>query len=67
MKIIDFGFSKFFNENEKLFEACGTPNYVGNLLCTTQVLIGPAPDVLVGNGYDQKADVWSVGIIFHLL
>lgn len=29
IKIIDFGFAKFVKDGHKLYETCGTPNYVG--------------------------------------
>ena len=31
IKIIDFGFSKLIQPGQVLREACGTPNYVGNI------------------------------------
>ena len=30
VKIIDFGFAKLMNDDVRLSETCGTPNYVGN-------------------------------------
>jgi len=54
VKIIDFGFAQFVTPGVTLKETCGTPNYV-------------APDVLKGNGYDKRADVWSLGIIMFLM
>jgi len=54
VKIIDFGFAQFVTPGVVLKETCGTPNYV-------------APDVLKGNGYDKRADVWSLGIIMFLM
>jgi len=54
VKIIDFGFAQFVTPGVILKETCGTPNYV-------------APDVLKGNGYDKRADVWSLGIIMFLM
>ena len=50
IKIIDFGFSKNFNEN-KMFEKVGTIYYM-------------SPEILQGF-YDELCDVWSCGIILY--
>ncbi|CEM13189.1 unnamed protein product [Vitrella brassicaformis CCMP3155] len=54
IKITDFGLSTLLNPSEKLRQPCGTLAYV-------------APEVLTLEGYDQKADVWSIGVIMYLL
>lgn len=53
LKMIDFGLSKHFAVGEVLHEAVGTPYTV-------------APEVIRG-GYDEKCDVWAVGVITFLL
>jgi calcium-dependent protein kinase len=53
VKLIDFGLSQHFNEDEKLSRAVGTPYYV-------------APEVLNGC-YDEKCDVWSIGVITYMV
>ena len=53
IKVIDFGLSKKFEENKKLSTILGTPYYM-------------APEVLKGC-YNQKCDVWSIGIITYAL
>jgi serine/threonine protein kinase len=56
VKIADFGLSTFGPQNprDKLFEKCGTPCYV-------------APEILKGEGYTTKCDIFSVGSIFFNL
>jgi len=54
IKIADFGLSKFAYEGERLHTACGTPGYV-------------APEVLMLEGYGNKVDLWSVGVISYIL
>jgi serine/threonine protein kinase len=56
LKITDFGVARFFNEQQGLMNTqCGTPFF-------------QAPEVLQGQPYDEKADLWSVGIIlFQML
>jgi len=54
VKIGDFGLSKLVHPNEVMTQPCGSPQYV-------------APEVLSGGGYGKEADMWSVGIILHLV
>lgn len=51
MKLADFGTSKYFSK--KMHNIKGTPYYI-------------APEILNGN-YDEKCDVWSLGVIFYVL
>jgi len=54
VKIADFGFAKKVYEENSLTTQCGTPGYV-------------APEILEGTPYDQRADMWSVGVILYIL
>ena len=56
VKIADFGFAKFQVNNQVLLESyCGTP-------------ITMAPEILRKNAYNEKCDIWSLGvIIFKML
>jgi len=54
IKIADFGFAKRVHAPKSLTTMCGTPNYV-------------APEILKGLRYDEKADMWSVGVILFIL
>jgi len=54
VKIADFGFAKKVYEESSLSTQCGTPGYV-------------APEILEGLKYDQRADMWSVGVILYIL
>mmetsp|Transcript_65454 Transcript_65454/g.98718 ORF Transcript_65454/g.98718 Transcript_65454/m.98718 type:complete len:337 (+) Transcript_65454:284-1294(+) len=54
VKIADFGFAKKVYEECSLTTQCGTPGYV-------------APEILEGTPYDQRADMWSVGVILYIL
>jgi serine/threonine protein kinase len=54
VKIADFGFAKKVYEECSLSTQCGTPGYV-------------APEILEGTPYDQRADMWSVGVILYIL
>ncbi|KAL7433533.1 hypothetical protein ACHAXM_003735 [Skeletonema potamos] len=53
LKMIDFGLSKHFQFGEVHHEAVGTPYTV-------------APEVIRGS-YDERCDVWAVGVITYLL
>ena len=52
LKIADFGFAKHVIEDPNT--ACGTPGFV-------------APEILKGEKYDAKVDVWSVGVIVYII
>ena len=57
VKIADFGLATFFNKNmhKLVYIKCGTPGYV-------------APEILRGEGYDNKCDIFSSGsLLFNLL
>ncbi|CAD8157623.1 unnamed protein product [Paramecium pentaurelia] len=53
LKIIDFGASEKMI-SKKLTTKIGTPYFL-------------APEILRPNGYDEKVDVWSCGIILYIL
>merc|ERR1712238_179907 len=54
IKIADFGFAKKVSTPNSLTTQCGTPGYV-------------APEILEGNAYDTKSDMWSLGVIVYIL
>jgi calcium-dependent protein kinase len=53
VRIIDFGLSKVIQDKQKLTTLVGTPHYI-------------APEIFQ-NCYDEKCDVWSLGVIAYLL
>ncbi|CAJ1359790.1 unnamed protein product [Effrenium voratum] len=54
LKLIDFGFSKFFHQKKHMKEALGTMNYV-------------APEVLRQRYCLGSCDMWSLGVIVFVL
>jgi calcium/calmodulin-dependent protein kinase I len=57
VKIADFGMATMFDKAKpkQLYIKCGTPGYV-------------APEILRGQGYDHKCDLFSTGsLLFNLL
>lgn len=54
LKLIDFGLSCRFTENTPMRRACGTTGYT-------------APEVLSSRSYTNSADLWSAGVIAHIL
>ena len=54
LKIGDFGLSKSLDQTQMARTNCGSPAYM-------------APEVINGQQYDQKADIWSLGCILYEL
>jgi serine/threonine protein kinase len=54
IKLIDFGFATFFCKDNLPSLACGTVNYA-------------APEVLVGEQYDESSDLFSCGVILYFM
>jgi len=56
IKILDFGSAITYSlvTREKVHGMAGNPTYA-------------SPEMLGGQGYDCKTDVWSCGVIFHYL
>ena len=52
IKLIDFGFSEYLEQNNFLTEPIGTPQYC-------------APEIYLGQKYDFKADLWSLGVVLY--
>lgn len=52
IKLADFGFAKFMEEENYLTSYCGTP-------------LTMAPEILRREKYNEKCDVWSVGVIIY--
>ncbi len=53
IKLIDFGTSQVFENEEKMELVLGTAYYI-------------APEVLAGK-YDERCDIWSIGVILYIL
>ncbi|VDP49081.1 unnamed protein product [Schistosoma mattheei] len=55
IKVADFGFCNFFQNDQLLSTHCGSPQYA-------------APELFKGEPYDGTlADVWSLGVILYIL
>jgi calcium/calmodulin-dependent protein kinase I len=54
VKLIDFGLSRLVGPTDNCNVACGTLGYV-------------APEVLKEGGYGKQVDIWSIGIVLHLM
>jgi len=54
VKITDFGFASYFDPKEGLKEVLGSPLYM-------------APEIIDGQSYNSKVDIWSIGVIAYIL
>jgi serine/threonine protein kinase len=54
IKIVDFGLAKTLGPTELSNEAFGTLCYV-------------APEILLQKSYDKSVDLWSLGVMIHLM
>ena len=53
VKLGDFGISRLLSSQTELAATCvGTPYYL-------------SPELISGQGYDGRTDVWSLGVIAH--
>ena len=54
VKLTDFGFSCFFDRDKGMSTVLGTPYYM-------------APEIVKRETYNDKVDVWAVGVVAHVL
>lgn len=55
IKIVDFGLSNTYKENDKLTTACGSPCYA-------------APEMVAGKPYNGlMTDIWSSGVVLYAM
>ncbi|KAJ3440189.1 serine/threonine-protein kinase fhke-related [Anaeramoeba flamelloides] len=55
IKLADFGFSRQYTENNKMFTMVGTPNYLAPEIFKTQ------------EGYTKACDLWSAGVVLYIM
>lgn len=53
-KLGDFGFAKQIDVGGRTYTFCGTPGYV-------------APENVLGRGYNQSVDWWTLGVLLYVL
>ena len=54
VKLIDFGFATRFIKGQKMTDQLGTLEYM-------------SPELLSNNGYNEKTDIWSCGVLLYVL
>jgi len=52
IKITDFGFARYFDNDAMIHTLCGSPMYM-------------APEIMKNKKYNNKSDLWSVGVILY--
>ncbi|CAK88397.1 unnamed protein product (macronuclear) [Paramecium tetraurelia] len=57
IKLIDFGVSKRFKFKDTFKD----------MWTATGTIVYQAPEVFLGGGYDEKVDIWSIGVILYQL
>jgi len=68
VKVADFGFARIKEENATMTR-CGTPSWTGAFLLLLLLLVDlltlcqTAPEVIRGEKYSEKADIYSFGMI----
>ena len=61
IKIIDFGFAKYLKKGQLAYTVLGSPYYMSPLL------LDRYKNKNNELGYDEKEDIWSLGIVFYEL
>ena len=54
VKIADFGFACLFDPHDGLTTILGSPLYM-------------APEIIMGQNYNEKVDIWAIGVITYML
>lgn len=70
LKILDFGFARYINQNEILQNQVGTICYEGTnkrFQSLFRINSSLAPEILKGERQSFPVDVWAVGIIAYTL
>lgn len=62
IKFADFGLSSFFKKGQWFNEHLGSPNYMAPEVCGLKNERGE-----LVTRYNEKADIWSVGVILYIL
>ena len=54
VKIGDFGLAAYCPQNQRVFDICGTPNYM-------------PPEIIKEEGHSFEVDIWSTGVLMYNL